>query len=125
MKQTQEQALANTRWRRQRLSALVVSRLFRFVGGLVQSSGFANPALRLSYSVSAERFAPALTGRRLQASACQPTARKARLRLTSGWSRPVQRSVRKRPALWRLIRRPVRRGYEGCGGITNRVIEER
>jgi hypothetical protein len=32
-------------------SALVVSRLFGFVGKLVQGSGCANPALRLSFSV--------------------------------------------------------------------------
>jgi len=39
------------RWRRQRLSALVESRLFGSVGKLVQSGGCANPALRLSFSV--------------------------------------------------------------------------
>jgi hypothetical protein len=38
----------NTRWSRQRLSALVESRLFGFVGTLVQSGGSANLALRLS-----------------------------------------------------------------------------
>jgi hypothetical protein len=32
-------------------SALVVSRLFGFVGRLVQCDGCANPALRLSFSV--------------------------------------------------------------------------
>jgi hypothetical protein len=59
------------RWRRQRLSALIVSQLFGFVGGLVQNSGFANPALRLSFSVKATRSRKlrgrllALTGRRL------------------------------------------------------------
>jgi len=41
----------NTRWRRQRLSALFESRLFRFAGRLVQSDVSAHPALRLSFSV--------------------------------------------------------------------------
>ncbi len=36
---------------RQRLSALVVSRLFGFAGRLVQNDGSANPAPRLSFSV--------------------------------------------------------------------------
>jgi hypothetical protein len=41
----------NTRWSRQRLSALVVSRPFGFVGILVQCGSPAHPALRLSFSV--------------------------------------------------------------------------
>jgi len=41
--------VAHTRWSRQRLSAFVVSRLFRFVGTLVQSDVAAHPALRLSF----------------------------------------------------------------------------
>jgi len=36
------------RWRRQRLSALVASRLFGFVGRLGQSGSCVNSALRLS-----------------------------------------------------------------------------
>jgi hypothetical protein len=41
----------NTRWSRQRLSALVVSRFFGFGGTFVQSGGPPHPALRLSFSV--------------------------------------------------------------------------
>jgi hypothetical protein len=39
-----------TRWSRQRLSALVVSRLFDFASELVQWGGPTYPALRLSFS---------------------------------------------------------------------------
>jgi hypothetical protein len=37
-------------------SALVVSRLFDFFGGLVQNSGFAHPAPRLSFSVGRRKL---------------------------------------------------------------------
>ena len=52
---------ANPRWRRQRLSALVKSQLFGFVGILVQKVGSANPALRLSFSVKRDASAASVS----------------------------------------------------------------
>jgi hypothetical protein len=48
---SEKQKQANPAWSRQRLSALVVSRLFGFVGILVQRIGSVNPALRLTHAI--------------------------------------------------------------------------